>query len=527
MAEIAPAMTLQEFAESKGFAPDLLARYGVRAAWDRIEIPYYDLTGNEAARFQVRYEDGKQAWNRAQGAILPYGLQRPVPYDAYLLIVEGASDCWACWANGIPALGIPGATSTGCLHADQIGEVHEVVIVREPDEAGSRFPLRVARRLRETGFAGSLSVCSFAPYKDPRAALIGAPAGFTAFWQGVYAARMRLLEDASRAILPTVLSTGAFLTSDDQIDYLIDGLLPVGGSMLLGAQKKVGKSTFLLNLVQAVSRGTSFLGRATRAGRVLYISVDEPKAITKARALALGLTPDDQQIEWVLDRRVPADWNRWLRDLCSKARYDLLVIDTLAKLTGVDDINSYGEWNRKLAPLHALAEELSLSWVGTHHNRKDSQGGTNSVAGSMAITAGVDTIVIEQKLLGGVRTIETEQRYGIDLEPTVLQMNDATYAITLGDAAWLARIKAICQKILFRLGDGRDYSASALIDDLHLRRSDLFMALDRLIAEGMISKPSPGRYRLTDTIFDLAKLREPAEPREPPERPEPPELWEP
>lgn len=510
-------MTLEEFAHAKGIAADLLSRYGVRASFDRIEVPFYDLAGHELPRFQVRYDQGDAwAWNRGAGSISPYGLNRPIPYERFVLITEGASDCWACWAAGIPALGVPGATSTGCLHADHLGEVEEAVIVREPDEAGQRFPLRVGRRLRETGFAGSLSVVSFAPYKDPRAAYVAAPGGFLAKWEGVFAARMRLLEDAARAVLPAVISTGALLASDEQIEYVIDGLLPRGGSMLLGAQKKVGKSTFLLNLVRAVSRGTPFLGRQTKPGRVLYLSVDEPKTITKARAVALGLTGEDQ-IDWVLDRRVPADWARWLRGELGKAVYELLVIDTLAKLLGLDDINSYGEWNRKLAPLHALAEEAGISWAGTHHNRKDSAGGGNAVAGSMAITAGVDTIVIEQKLIGGVRTIETEQRYGLDLEPTVLQMDETTFAITLGDAAWLARIKAIAKKILFFCGDGRDHSATEFVDSLRLRRSDLFTALERLIAEGLIVKPAPGRYRVRDGILNLAELREPREPAEPAE----------
>lgn len=516
-------LTLPAFAQAKGFAPDLLARYGVRADFDRIEVPFYDQHGNELPRFQVRYDlDGAWAWNRGEGAITPYGLNRPVAYDQMVVITEGASDCWALWSNGFAALGIPGATSTSCLHADQVGDVPEVVIVREPDTAGARFPARVGRRLRETGFQGRLSAVGLAPYKDPRDALIALQAGFPAFIRHVLESRAVLPDDRPRLLVPVAISTAALLETTAQIDYLIDGLLPVGGSMLLGAQKKVGKSVFELNLTLAVARGQQFLGRfACRSARVLYVGVDEPQTITKVRAAALGFRPDDQ-VAWVLDRRVPDDWKAWLRDLIVKEKPGLLVVDTLAKLLSITEINSYGEWNRKLAPLHALAEEFKLSWAGSAHNGKDSSGGANAVAGSMAITAGVDTIVIEQRMPGGVRLIETEQRFGIDLEPTILQMNEDTFALTLGDEVWLARIKAVAQKILFLMGDGRERKSTEIITDLRLRRADAFTALERLITEGLLIKPRPGAYQISPSVLTVGPF-----PYSSSERSEPPELGEP
>ena len=501
-------MDLAAFAKSKGFDADLLTRFGVRADFDRIEVPYYDAQGNELPRFQVSYENGGGwRWNRGNGQVTPYGLQRPVPYDQSVVIVEGASDCWALWSAGIPALGIPGATATGCLHADQV-PVPEVVIVEEPDDAGARFPARVGRRLRETGFAGVLSVLKLGTYKDPRDALIGESSRFPAFFSGVFKGRVRLPEAKAGTLGPAVVSGTQFLGAQSALPYLIDGLLPVGGSMLIAAAKKVGKSVTQLNLAKAVARGEPFLGRATRAGRVLYVSLDEPQSITRARATALGITGDDA-IDWVLDRRVPDQWVRWLRDLCTRTSYALIVIDTLAKLTGVQEINSYGEWNRKLAPLHGLAEEFTITWEGAVHTRKNDgeASGANDVAGSMALTAGVDTILIERRQAAGVRTLESEQRDGADLETSTLIMDRETFALSLGPSQAAQREAEVDTKVLGALQNG-PLRSPALMDRCSVRRGDFWASIERLLRGGYITRAGLAGYALAITPTTLEEYVE-------------------
>lgn len=512
-------MDLAAFAKSKGFDADLLTRYGVRADFDRIEVPYYDAKGNELPRFQVTYGDGWK-WNQANGMVTPYGLQRPVPYESHVVIVEGASDCWALWSAGVPALGVPGATATGCLSADQV-PVPEVVIVQEPDDAGRRFPARVGRRLRETGFAGLLSVLNLGTYKDPRDALIGEATRFPAFFSGVFKGRVRLAEAQAGTLGPAIVSGTTFLGAGREVPYLIDGLLPVGGSMLFAAAKKVGKSVSLLNLAISVARGLPFLGRPTQQGRVLYVSLDEPQAITRARANLLGITGDDP-IDWVIDRRPPEQWVRWLRDLLAKQNYALIVIDTLAKLLGVEEINSYGEWNKKLAPLHAMAQEFTTCWAGAVHTRKESQDGrerrsgdgADDVAGSMALTAGVDTILIERRLAGGLRTVETVQRDGADLEATTLIM-DEFFAITLGLSHAAAREAEIDARVLGTLQEG-PLRSPAMLDRCSVRRGDFWASIERLLRAGFIARAGLAGYALTIIPDAYGPLESPPVPESPP-----------
>lgn len=495
-------MDLKTFAESKGFAADLLASYGVRASMDRIEVPYFDFMGRETPRFQVRYENGNAwAWNRANGPVLPYGLQRPVAYGAYVFIVEGASDCWALWSHGVPALGVPGAMATNCLSGEQLGDVPEAVVVREPDEAGGRFPSRVGRRLRETGFAGVVSATSFEPYKDPRAALVAQPGTFDALVAQVLARRAPLPElgEPHRPVMPAVLSMATLLRGVAATEYLWDGLLPVGGSMLVGAQRKAGKTTLLHNAALAVARGERLLDRSTRAGRVLFISLDESRGMTHDRAERLGARPDDQ-IDFICDRHNLTDWVTWLRDLIARNHYVLLVIDTLAKLLDIEEVNSYGEWNRKLAPLHLLADDLRIAWMGSHHlgkaMRRDA---VDALVGSVAAPGGVDTILTIARR-GYARFIATEQRDGHDFEQTALEFNEDSYALTLGDAAWRARQHDIQQKILDAIADGAMRSTSEIFSLVRAQRGPVLHAITRLVADGLIDHLGRGRYAIREGI---------------------------
>lgn len=71
--------------------------------------------------------------------------------------------------------------------------------------------------------------------------------------------------------------------------YLIDPLLPAGGSMLLYAKAKVGKSSLALQLMHALAGGSkSWLGfPVTLQGRVLYLQADTPRSIWKRRLKVL------------------------------------------------------------------------------------------------------------------------------------------------------------------------------------------------------------------------------------------------
>ena len=137
-----------------------------------VSIPYRDLDGSDLF---VR-ERGTPACNgkpfdQAAGVKLqPGGLDRldSARRAGWLILVEGESDCWALWEQGVPALGIPGSNSFRVLTAEHLDGLHTVYVSQESDQAGKTFSEKVPAHLQELGYSGKVFVLDWPEgCKDP------------------------------------------------------------------------------------------------------------------------------------------------------------------------------------------------------------------------------------------------------------------------------------------------------------------------------------------------------------------------
>jgi hypothetical protein len=79
-----------------------------------VDIPYLDEDGEvKAVHKRVRISGEPRFIWRSGDKVLPYGLPRlrDARRSGRLLILEGDSDTWTAWYLGVPALGIPGAST--------------------------------------------------------------------------------------------------------------------------------------------------------------------------------------------------------------------------------------------------------------------------------------------------------------------------------------------------------------------------------------------------------------------------------
>ncbi len=136
---------LQEYAQAKALDVELLRSLGLTEGRykgeARLELPYYDESGNETARrYRVKLS-GKGAFRWRRGAtIVPYGLWclEDAREAGYVLLVEGESDCHTCWQHDIPCLGAPGANNWRPEWASYLDGL-TVFVWREPDQGGAKF----------------------------------------------------------------------------------------------------------------------------------------------------------------------------------------------------------------------------------------------------------------------------------------------------------------------------------------------------------------------------------------------------
>ncbi len=156
-------------------------------------------------------------------------------------------------------------------------------------------------------------------------------------------------------------------------DYIVDGILYPGLTIFAGPPK-YGKSFLSLDLACSVSTGSSFLGRLTKQGDVLYLDLEGTEWRTNERLNQLGykLCPDRLFHTYGADT---VDKNL-LRQLTEqiKANHELklMIIDTLARIKGNirRGENGYSAEYRFLFPLHELALKNSIAVVGVTHTRK-------------------------------------------------------------------------------------------------------------------------------------------------------------
>ncbi|MGC9602800.1 MAG: AAA family ATPase [Minisyncoccia bacterium] len=231
---------------------------------------------------------------------------------------------------------------------------------------------------------------------------------------------------------PNFTSLGAlFAEPEEETSFIVDDLLPSGGFSSLIAKPKVGKSTLVRQLALCIARGEPFLGRQTVKGPVLYLSVDiEKRGEIKKHFKLMGATGEEEI--YIFADRTPEGANKWLEAAIEKYRPVLVIIDTLFRFVSVKDVIAYAEVNTALTNLLALARKYSAHLMCLHHARKMGGEGSDITLGSTSIFGTVDTSIILKKTEGGKRTIESEQRYGNNIEPTVLVFNTDSKQTTLG-----------------------------------------------------------------------------------------------
>jgi predicted ATP-dependent serine protease len=209
-----------------------------------------------------------------------------------------------------------------------------------------------------------------------------------------------------------------FAEAERQVEeWLVEGRLPIAGVSILAGKPKAGKSTLARCLAFSVARGTPWLGFKTNPGVVLYLALEEKRSEIGKHFKAMGATETDPI--FVFAGGVPKDGIDRLREEIQKTSPRLIIIDPLLKLVRVSDANDYARVSAALEPLMALARDSKAHVMAVHHVGKGDRVGTDSILGSTAFSAAVDTILVMRRL-EGCRTLASTQRYGEDLEEITL-----------------------------------------------------------------------------------------------------------
>jgi replicative DNA helicase len=179
------------------------------------------------------------------------------------------------------------------------------------------------------------------------------------------------------------------------LKWIIPGLIGDGLIMIAGAPK-IGKSWFVLQLAIAASYGGRFLDVMANKTETLYISLEDTERRLQSRMKLLKAPA-------VNELKIVTQWNdRYIgieNYLEKNKNTGLVIIDTLGRFAGIEDMNDYSTTTAALAGLKKIADRKQITMIVVHHARKgENRNGTKNdpveaALGSTGLTGTVDSIV--------------------------------------------------------------------------------------------------------------------------------------
>lgn len=205
-------------------------------------------------------------------------------------------------------------------------------------------------------------------------------------------------------MIRTVSPAEYLVTPRPQLEWLINGLIPKPGYMLLLGPPKVGKSFLAFDIAARVARGESVMGYASPGPRrVLYLQMDTKEAawterLRKLKEIGYDLNipnlrlihQDDMMLPLLVTTQKGQDF---LKSVIKSETPDLVILDVLREIHQEDENDSTGMKKvfDAMEPVFAKQSVLIL-----HHTRKITQDDKASpdpvtlARGSSYITGRVD-----------------------------------------------------------------------------------------------------------------------------------------
>lgn len=278
---------------------------------------------------------------------------------------------------------------------------------------------------------------------------------------------------------------------DDDVSWIIGGLLPAGGMSVLAGKPKGGKSTLARAMILRVCRGEPILGRQTTQGPVIYLGLEDPRRVTKSHLRTLGARPEDDLYVFTGGR--PDEALVWLEGVLSKVDPVLVVVDTLQHLLGVSDLNDYARVVASLGPVLALVRSRRAHILLVHHAGKGDRTGFDAILGSTAIVGTVDVALLLRRRDDQTRTLTTLQRTGNDLPESVVTL-DAHQEPQLGPSRQDYDAQQANERVLVWLTEQPEPVTRDAVETAVEGRAELVRgALYRLVEDGKVVRTGGGR----------------------------------
>ena len=263
----------------------------------------------------------------------------------------------------------------------------QVILFADNDEPGKVYAETAAAAIKPYAFAVRIVEFPDLPEKaDVSDFLAAHPAEElekrvreTPLWTGKETKRENWLVDA----------VDWSMTVSPEIEWLVDGVIQIGGNGMIAAEPKTGKSLAALDLLISLATGQPWLGRKVpRRVRTAYISREDSPVLTKVRVQALlrGKGPfyneeDPSGWLWVNTREQLGDFDVDNDEQLTNMALDLkergvefAVFDVLNRLHNRDE-NNNTEMAQVVKRIGQMGQDAGCAVGVIHHVNKETGGG--------------------------------------------------------------------------------------------------------------------------------------------------------
>ena len=283
-----------------------------------------------------------------------------------------------------------------------------------------------------------------------------------------------------------------------EMEWLVNGVLPARGLIVLAGRPKSGKSWLVLDLALSVAAGADCMGRPVgRPAPTIYLALEDSPARIKERSEIIGLAPDNAYIATTWSAADQGGFEE-LREMVRELRPKLIIIDTLAAFKAGSAVIRKPQFEidyEQARKLKTIADENNCCVLVVHHTRKaDADDVFDTISGTLGLNAVADTIAILQHSRGSDSG---------KLHITGRDVTDEQFAVVFADGRWIITDTAAQQeettrdKVLAavrqwgpaRARELRDIAAQEGIGYDALRQT-----LRRLVADGVLAQDELGQY---------------------------------
>ena len=247
---------------------------------------------------------------------------------------------------------------------------------------------------------------------------------------------------------------------DEPVEWLIEGVIPVGSFTALYGPPGSFKSFIALDIAEAIATGRSWMGRTVKkSGAVLYLAGEGFGGIgARIKACKMHHQTEDGAPIYIVRHQLnlrssAEDFNALMMAVVmlveeTGMEFSLAIVDTLARAFGGGNENSSEDMGAFITAMGKVQEFLNCALMVLHHSGKDAAKG---LRGHSSLLGAVDTeleLLRFDEQMKGVLTISKQkdgadnERFGfemveVEIRPAGLGLSDpmVSLAVQASDSA--------------------------------------------------------------------------------------------